>query len=283
MLTAQEELEKFLDRRARAFEKAMMRVAVATFLRPQDMDDALQNLALTIRETLILADLHGRKRLLMEADALSAVASMTMTPINPTMEFTEALTDLVTREPRLASSSMEVSRLYSTGHVFAMARSISEKLTVKVQKIVADLIREGRGGVETERDILRAAIEESHNWTSAYSATVYRTNVTGAYARGRIEQAQDPDVKQVIPALRYTGIDDARTRPNHRAAFGLIAASDDPIWLTHTPPLGHQCRCALEHVSVYELERRGLWRDGQVTRYEPPGFSAAVPDEGFRI
>ena len=236
MLTAQEELEKFLDRRARAFEKAMMRVAVSFFLEQHD-DGSIDNLAETIRETLILADLHGRKRMLMEADALRG-ASFTASPILPSMEFEEAVADIVTREPRLAHSAAEVSRLYSTEHVFAMARSISQTLTEKVQKNVADMLLEGRGAMETEREILKAAIEEAHSWTNAYAATVYRTNVTGAYARGRIVQAQDPDIARVIPALEYVGIDDARTRPNHSAAFGLIAASDDSIWLKHAPPQG---------------------------------------------
>lgn len=282
MLTAQEELEKFLDKPAKAFQKAMAWLARAIFRDRHDWDPAYVNLAQTFRETLILADMHGRKRLLMEADALARGHSAKYAAWNPplaqSMEFKEALDDMVKREPRLASSAKEVSRLYNSGHVFALADSTSEKLTARVQQIIADAIKEGAGSLQTETEIINAALEASHVWTDSYAQSVFETNVTGAYARGRIAQAQDPDIREVIPALTVTGQDDARTRPNHRAYWGLIAAADDTIWMTATPPYGYRCRCALEHVSIYELESKGLIRNGQIVRYEPPGFQNAHKD-----
>lgn len=278
MMTSLKELERFLDRRATPFEKALQRVARAQFLDRSDYNAALSELAELIRETLILADLHGRKRLLMETDAIKSKGSFAASPIAPNLEFDEAIANLVTREPRLAQSAEEVAILYNTDHVFAMARSSSEKLTKRVQEIVTDMIRKGEGAAKTEREILDAALEESHEWSNAYAATVYRTNASTAYANGRMEQAKDPDVREVIPALEYVGEDDARTRPNHHAAFGLVASVDDPVWNRLKPPLGYNCRCSVDFVSIFELERRGLIKNGKVIRYEPPGFQNAHPD-----
>ena len=63
----------------------------------------------------------------------------------------------------------------------------------------------------------------------------------------------------------------------------MIAATDDPVWRQFQPPVGYGCRCSAEFVSVYDLEKRGLIRDGRVIRYLPPGFAQAHPDAGFKV
>jgi hypothetical protein len=56
-----------------------------------------------------------------------------------------------------------------------------------------------------------------------------------------LQQAQDPDVSDVIVGFRFEGVNDAFTRENHRAGFGSVAATDDPVWKMHKPPLGYNC------------------------------------------
>lgn len=277
MISAQDELEKFLDRRARVFERGLARLARAIVIERSDYEAALATLAEILRETLILADLHGRKRMLMEADAAVRAGRFAVSPI-ANLPFEEAIADLIGREPRLAATADEVSRLYNTDHVFGMARSSSLKLTERVQEAINQLLLDGKTTYETEAAIMEAALEASHDWTRSYAQTVYRTNLSTAYAQGRLAQARDPAVAEIIPAVEYVAQLDARTRPNHAAAHGFISAPDDPFWRWMGPPAGFSCRCVLEHVSLYELQRRGLWRDGRVIRYEPPGFGNAHPD-----
>jgi len=283
MIQAQLELERFLDRRVKPFADALIALAASMGRQPQE-GDALNALARLMQETLILADLHGRKRLLMELDHSRWRGKFAeyISPIVPSVPFEEALEDLLQREPRLARSAEEVSRLYSTGKVFAMAHSSSMILTQRIQASLRAIMESGEGLDKSENEILRIATEESHDFARSYAATVYRTTVSTAYAQGRFEQAKDPDVAEAIPAFRFVALLDDRVRDNHAAADGLIAATDDPIWLTMRPPLGFQCRCGLEFVSVFDLERLGRIKGGVVTRYEPPGFAAAGPDPGFR-
>lgn len=287
MLTGLQELNRFLDRSTRLFEEAVLNILRAKFMLKAGEKSAVFGLARLIKHTLIMADLHGRKRTLMEADAYERNGKFSelpdKTPINPGVEFEEALNDILTREPRLARSAAAVARLYTDEHAFAMARSASMNLTKRVQKAMMGLMQKGGTTSLTENEILRMAAEEGHDWTRAYAATVYRTNAATAYSRGRFQQAMDEEVKQVIPAMELVGIDDDRTRPNHRAGQGLIAATVDPVWERVRPPLGYNCRDGVIFVSKYDLERKNLLRkDGSVIRYEPPQFHNCHPDEGFR-
>jgi SPP1 gp7 family putative phage head morphogenesis protein len=85
--------------------------------------------------------------------------------------------------------------------------------------------------------------------------TIYDTNLRTSYAAGRWEQIQRTKTRR--PYLRYVAILDARTRPQHRAWSGLVLPADDPFWLTHFPPNGWRCRCAVQQLSDRDLVRYG--------------------------
>lgn len=289
MISSIKELNGFLDRRASAFERALLALLKSRYAQGGDEEQAFSNLTALLGATLVLAQLHGRRRTLLEADRLREApaaafeAKPEKSPLSMGLAFEEAVEDLLAREPRLVSSAREIAELYSQGKVFAMAKSISRRLTERVQAAITQMMISGENLGKGENEILRIASEESHDWVRAYASTVYRTNVANAYTEGRLTQVQNPEVAEVVKAFEFVGIDDARTRPNHRAAHGLIAAIDDPIWARMRPPLGYQCRCGIIFAGRYTLERKGLInKDGSVKRYEPPGFSAAGPDAGFK-
>lgn len=279
MISAHKELDAFLDRKATVFHIAMMNLARAKLF-GQDLEKARKDLAETIQRTMILADLNGRKRLLMEADHAKAVAKFSdipnTSPIAPGITFTEAVEDMFARDPRLERSSAEISRLYSTSKVFAMARSAEMTITRRAQEEITKWLGGGSPGQALEK-----TLEEIGPFSRAYAETVFRTNAATAYSEGRIQQAKDEDVAEVIVGFRYEGVDDAFTRENHRAGFGSIAPTDHPTWRMHKPPLGYNCRCALEFVSKYEAERLGLWRDGKLIP-KLATDSVWYPDPGFR-
>lgn len=276
MLTGHQELERFLDKRTTLFLKAIRDIYKARYGKG-DSQHPIGDLAKLISHTQILANLNGRKRTLMEAEKFykGPVFSIDKTPIS-NLPFLEAIEDLLSREPKLASGYQEVQKLYNESHAFALAKSVNQNLTERIQKAINDLMETGGGLPE-----FNAVWKEIAPWSQAYADTVYRTNASTAYNAGRLEQAQDEDVKEVIPAMEYVSMHLPNTRPNHEAASGLIAASDDPIWKRFKPPMGYNCRCGVNFVSKYELERRGLWESGKPVRFLPPTFAAAHPDQGF--
>jgi hypothetical protein len=226
---------------------------------------------------MILANMNARKRVLMEADQASKRSrfSAEKSPISP-LPFDEAIENIVSRDPRLAAGYLEVQRLYNEEHVFALAKSVNTNLTKRIQAAIAEAGRSGAGLPEFKK-----LWKEITPWAQSYGDTVFRTNASTSYNEGRFTQAEDPDVQEVIPAMEYISMHLPTSRPNHEAAAGLIAATNDPVWDKIKPPNGYNCLCGVNFISKYELERRGLWKDGAVIRFLPPNFAAAHPDPGF--
>lgn len=188
--------------------------------------------------------------------------------------FVELINNLLERVPRLAATADEVAFIYSTENAFAAVFSPSITVTENVQKAIARLARDG---VSTPKSV--EVLASMTDWSRAYASTVFRTNINTAYAAGRFKQVSDPTIAEVVPAFRYTAVGDVDTRPNHEAADGLIAPINDPVWDRLTPPLGYNCRCTLELVSRFEMERLGLINaNGTAQRREPSNFASAGPD-----
>lgn len=289
-----DELAEIQSRSALLFERKLLALAEATLF---DGGDArrqrLAGLAQLIGESMTLADLIGRKRLLMEfdrhtddpepEDQAPEILTFADTPVVPHVPFGEAVDDIVSREPRLALGWRAVADLYKRAHAFALAKSADASLTTRVQKMIQGFLRTGKTVAQAAVEITREGVlNEIRGWTRAYADTVYETNIATAYAAGRARQAKDPDIRRVMAAFRYVSALLESTRPNHRAAHGLVAGVDDPVWEAIYPPNGHRCRCAARLVSKSELRRMNLLSDrGAVMRSEPAGFEAAHRDEGF--
>ena len=95
-------------------------------------------------------------------------------------------------------------------------------------------------------------IQQLGDFTRSYANTVYRTNLNTAYTAGRFQQAQEPGVRTVLPAMERWEIMDSAvrrgrpidgpkggTKENHAAAHGLVAATTDPIWNRVASPSGY--------------------------------------------
>lgn len=86
--------------------------------------------------------------------------------------------------------------------------------------------------------------------------TIYRTNLQSAYMAGRYKRQME--MSDARPYWMYLAINDARTRPAHRALHGKVFRFDDPIWSSAYPPNGINCRCRVRALSQRNLEREGL-------------------------
>jgi len=253
MIDGAEELEQFLDRSTQLFETALLNLLGAKYEGRGDPAEAMAGLATLLRQTLIIADLKARKRVVMEAANAERSGHFAMsadrTPISFGLPFTELIKDIITRTPEVVpeqyrNRGMEwVGQLYSVQHAFSMAKSISLKLNTRVQEKIGQIMQEGEHINKAAPEIQRIAAEELHDFTRSYAETVYETNISEAYNSARMAQAKDPDVAKVISALEVVGVADDDERVNHSYARGFIAAPDSPIWELRKvrPPYGFRC------------------------------------------
>lgn len=205
---------------------------------------ARERCAAVIGQTMTLADLYGRRRVVLEwrfyrKDEPEAFAS---TPVVPNVPFSEAFGDLVSRTPELAANAQEVARLYNTRFSFALAKSAEIELTEAVQRFIGKALKEGKPAPKAA-----TIIQQKGDWTRSYAQTVYRTNLTTAYTAGRFQQAQEPGVMAALPAMERWEVGDSATRrgrpkdngENHMAIDGLILPTRHPDWTRFAPPAGY--------------------------------------------
>lgn len=272
-----DELRRLQEKSAQDFADAILGIAKAA-VEGKPRQDAVGELRRLLWQTMTHADLLARKRVRLYKRNLEGNArfASSATPVMPKVPFKEAVADLVSREPILADKVDDIAEIYAR-HGFSLAKAAELETVKKVQEFLATAAQHG-----TTADRASWVLESMGDWSRAYADTVYRTNLSNAYAAGTFREAMDPDVAQVIGALEFDDVGDSDTRPNHHAAEGLVAAPDDPVWDRLAPPLGYRCRCFLRFVDRLELEQRGLiGRDGRVRRATiPPGAHA---DPGFRV
>jgi SPP1 gp7 family putative phage head morphogenesis protein len=281
VLEAVRELEQMQNSKTIELANALADLTRAAIKSDREkFEKSQQNLSTLIAEAQSQSNMLGRRRLILEAQAVSGerIYSLMRVP------FTEAIETLIRRVPALAQTYEQVQELYKAGS-FALARAASLNVTKHIQKTIAQAAQTG-----VTRDVVLNEIAETlgaRNYDAAgasyvrsYADTVFRTTTTTAYTEGRIRQAQDPAVRRVIGAWRYDATLDGDVRPNHRAADDFVASIDDPVWETLKPPLGYNCRCALSLVSKREAAELGIiLPSGAVVRRAAP--VGAFRDAGF--
>lgn len=91
-----------------------------------------------------------------------------------------------------------------------------------------------------------------------YQETVFRTTVLTSYNGAKWASFRDNAERR--PILRYSAINDSRTRAAHAALHGLMMPVGDERWATLSPPSGFNCRCTL--LSLSERQARAFGYKG---------------------
>jgi SPP1 gp7 family putative phage head morphogenesis protein len=274
------ELEDLHEVSTTRFQAALLRMVEAA-AHGRGLAGPVEHLADVVAGTQIHADLAARESVLLAADALERGERATFAVKRVKVKASEAIADLLAREPRLAKGYKEVQKVYREKHGFALAKASKRLVVQKVKDVISKHFHKGTNRLRAEE-----AIAELGPWTRAYAETVFRTNVTTAYNAGTFREVSDPDVYAIMPALRYDAIHDGHARPNHLAFDGMVADVHDPIWLKASPPNGYNCRCSLAHLARAQVQRMGLiTKAGHVRRavvpagaYRDPGFVGGRPD-----
>lgn len=304
MKTIYQQHLELLDRAPLLLEDKLNALARAMLFRNQsDETEALSDLSDVFARSMALADLLGRKRLLMEADAAVrkyqvnasarfayqsiCVAKFAGAPMSrPNKKaFDEAFAHLMDTEPRLRPVADELRKAYGLGIYRGTSKLVKDstaRARYEVQlKLHGHILSMGRRDTDQEKAAKKLA--EMFKVSKHYAETAYRTVISGAHTAGIFREGQRPEVRAITPAFEYTSAKVPTSRPNHVAGDGLIAGVEDPLWHHHSPPFGFNCLCGLRIVTRFELEDRNLIRkNGTVKSWLPARFHEFRPDRGFQ-
>jgi len=125
---------------------------------------------------------------------------------------------------------------------FTIAGVANADLLGDVRSEIIRAMEEGRTLKDFRADV--DAVFDRRGWTRLKPhrvRTIFQTNIQGAYQAARHRQMTSPAVTAARPYWRYVSIDDAVTRPEHRALHGKIFRHDHPFWATWYPPNGYNC------------------------------------------
>lgn len=121
-----------------------------------------------------------------------------------------------------------------------------------IRELLAAALQEG-SSVATVMEALQAAMVG--HFGAARAENIARTEATTAYNQGRLQAfLQAPDL---VAALQFMAVLDARTTDICQHRDGLVFKLDDPLLRENTPPCHFQCRSLLSPVPEWELEEMG--------------------------
>lgn len=120
---------------------------------------------------------------------------------------------------------------------------------------IADALAKSQANGETFADFQKWAKAQDFGLPKHRLETIYRNAVQQSYNAGHWREFEEGAKDR--PYLMYDAINDSRVRPSHLALDGVIRPVGDAYWKTHSPSLGHRCRCRLLSLSREEAMRRG--------------------------
>ena len=125
---------------------------------------------------------------------------------------------------------------YNVG-VFAAFENHSQ-----VREMVATLV-DDQGQLRTFSKFKKATLAINERYNLNWLRAEYQTAVLQSQAASKWQRyTEDADL---FPSLRYSAVQDARTRPQHKAWHNIVRPINDPFWDTHYPLNGWNCRCTV--------------------------------------
>lgn len=166
---------------------------------------------------------------------------------------------------------------YARRKAFWMVKDIENKYTEKAFEVMNkafDL------GLSEKSPAFRKMTKDLMNeFGEGYTKTVFRNAANTSANSVRWQQMKESEGD--IFGLMYRTVSDAAVRDEHAALHGIILEKDDPFWLSHWPPLGHNCRCQVVEISHWTAKKHGLQIADKKPDYVPPGTFGRPPENPY--
>lgn len=152
-----------------------------------------------------------------------------------------------------ASGSWDEVLQEAHNKAFVVANVMRADMLQELYDRVDKAIGEGITFAQFKKDLPKTFGEE---WKKRRLPTIYNTNLSVAYSRGRYESMIAN--KERRPYWRYKCQMLPTSRDSHKALNGKVFRADDPIWATLFPPNDWGCKCEVEPLTAEEVEAQHL-------------------------
>ena len=153
------------------------------------------------------------------------------------VQFIEAIAYALNREVVLPDNYYNVMTPIQRQQAVSIAGLAQTEQIKHVMSLVNEQLVDGGTFADFQKAVKQGDIDI--NLPKHRLDNIFRTNVQGAYGRGRYYQQQQNKVER--PYLMRDGINDIRQRLEHKALDGLIRPIDDIVWQTCSAPSGYRC------------------------------------------
>lgn len=241
----QTKLERMASPTIRRFARSVIADAMRDWRQSADPMSAIDRhtspLVETLTQGMIAGHLTARMRLINMAKAHEPVTLATV--YDKAVAFLQARMLLTDDQVNILSAAYGA-------HAARVTNEALEPVRRAVERAVLEVTRSGLHAEAGMAVIREAYKSESFDASPFRLETLYRTQTQLAYAAGRDNAMADDAIDEILWGYEYVTVGDDRVRLTHVPLDGMRAPKDDPIWATHRPPLGWNCRCQLRPIFI---------------------------------
>lgn len=188
--------------------------------------------------------------------------------LSPTAELDEAIAWMKRRVP-VSPSELEKVKLAARRTGFWMADVATKARAGRIQKSLEDAMAHGMTFETWKRNNKNLLARLPRGVLQ----TTYRNWIQTSHNAAKVNYLSNPQVKKRRPYWKFEAILDGNTTQVCQACDGTVLESGHDWFLTHTPPLHHNCRSTIIGLTKTKGEA--------VARKRAPGSARTAPDDGF--
>jgi len=233
-----------------------------------------------LKDVLIQGMIFGRLRGMARADKAAVAAKGPIRAI-AAARAPAYLRGIKWMRNRLLMSEADLAAMEATmtAHVTRVLAEVTRPIQKKLAETVGLIHRDNlhvREGVKRLRETWgKLGLSEANSFQLE---AIFRTQTQVAYAAGRADFNQQPEIQEILWGYKYVTAGDTRVRDSHIGLDGVTLAKTDSFWSTNYPPNGFACRC--QAIEIFQPRKQVTAPD----RVEVDGKEVRVgADKGFEF